>query len=100
MFFLVAGHTKKDVDRLFNILKLLYQKRNIFCMAELCEACAESYLVTTHQVTYDIFLLWGDFLNKFYKASFKGILSYQYSSVQRRLAMGKFYVSLHVWMVQ
>ena len=51
--FLVAGHTKNSCDRLFNVLKSMYRKSDLFTMDQLMTACDDSECVTPVRVMTD-----------------------------------------------
>ena len=64
--FLVVGHTKNSADHLFNILKKVYRKSNIYTMDDLMAKLNESECVTVHPVEED-FQDWDEFLSMFYR---------------------------------
>jgi hypothetical protein len=64
--FLVIGHTKNVADRLFNTLKRLYQKKNIFTMAMLIEALQHDITVPS-KVDWQVFKNWDKHLHRIYK---------------------------------
>ncbi len=61
--FLIVGHTKNVCDRLFNLLKHEYQKRNTFTMDKLIDAVSVSRAISIIRTKHN------DFLN--YDAHFK-----------------------------
>eukprot|EP00986_Skeletonema_menzelii_P003308 scaffold991_cov81-Skeletonema_menzelii.AAC.1 len=64
--FLVAGHTKNACDRIFNLLKQDYRKKNLFTMDELEEALSKSSYVTVKRAQKEDFLDFTDFFGKLY----------------------------------
>ena len=48
--FLVVGHTKNAADRLFNSLKTLYRKKNLYTFDQLVKALGTSRTITIHQI--------------------------------------------------
>jgi hypothetical protein len=46
LYFLIVGYTKNAADRLFNFLKIEYQKQNIFTMESLVDLLTTPKLVT------------------------------------------------------
>jgi DNA-binding transcriptional regulator GbsR (MarR family) len=64
--FLVAGHTKNACDRIFNLLKQDYRKKNLFTMDELEDALSKSSYVTVKRAKPEDFLDYTEFLAKFY----------------------------------
>jgi hypothetical protein len=64
--FLVVGHTKNVADRLFNTLKRLYRKQNVFTMRMLLEAMTHEQVIA-YDVDWQDFKGWDKFLNRIYK---------------------------------
>jgi hypothetical protein len=64
--FLVIGHTKNVAHHLFNTLKRLYRKQNVFTMGMLLEPL-EHEQVITYNVDWQDFKDWDKFLNRLYK---------------------------------
>jgi hypothetical protein len=64
--FLVVGHTKNIADRLFNTLKKLYRKKNIFSMGMLTE-CLKHEQVIPCEVDWRVFMDWDKYLSRLYK---------------------------------
>jgi hypothetical protein len=64
--FLVAGHTKNVADRLFNTLKRLYRKQNVFTMTMLLRAMTHQQVIA-YDVNWLVFKNWDKFLNRMYK---------------------------------
>lgn len=64
--FLIVGHTKNAADRIFNLVKLQYRKRNLFTFGQLTEAVATSEHVSVHSTTVEDFKDWETHLNNFY----------------------------------
>ena len=48
--FLVKGHTKNAADRLFNLLKLSYHRKNIYTYDDLCTNLDANEFVTVHKM--------------------------------------------------
>eukprot|EP00977_Amphora_coffeiformis_P007840 scaffold1724_cov158-Amphora_coffeaeformis.AAC.6 len=66
--FLVAGHTKNICDRLFNLLKLVYRKSNLFGMHQLLGVLNTAEDVTAIGVKPKTFMI-----GKLWKTKFTGI---------------------------
>ena len=65
--FLIVGHTKNAADRLFNLVKIQYRKRNLYTMKQLIAACDSSEHVSIHKASVnDLFMDWEVYLNHFY----------------------------------
>jgi hypothetical protein len=64
--FLIVGHTKNVVDRLFNTLKRLYRKQNVFTMGMLLEAMTHEQVIA-YNVKWQEFKDWDKYLNRLYK---------------------------------
>jgi hypothetical protein len=64
--FLVVGHTKNVADRLFNTLKRLYRKQNVFSMGMLLEAMTHRQVIA-YDVNWQEFKNWDTFFNGIYK---------------------------------
>jgi hypothetical protein len=74
--FLVAGHTKNCADRLFNLAKARYSKRNIYTLKQLCEAVKHE-LVVPYAITWRDFQNWDKMFNILYKGSLQAVNKYQ-----------------------
>jgi hypothetical protein len=64
--FLVVGHTKNAADRLFNLLKKSYRKKNIYTVEQLLSDLGESDFVSIDPSEEADFHDWDTFLNQFY----------------------------------
>jgi hypothetical protein len=64
--FVVVGHTKNAVDRLFNLLKLEYQKQNVFIFDTLVRTLDKSSLLTIHPTVAKDFLNYSKLLDGLY----------------------------------
>ena len=49
--FLIRGHTKNDCDRIFNLMKMVYRKKNVYTPDEMIEAIGTATDVTPVEVT-------------------------------------------------
>jgi hypothetical protein len=73
ILFYVRGHTKNACDRMFNIMKLNFHKKNIFTFCyenepdNLLGVLGRSDSVTVIKVTADMFKDWDKHLNRLYK---------------------------------
>ena len=68
--FLVVGHTKNAADRLFNSLKVMYRKKNLYTFDQLVDALRTSRTITVHPTMSKAFLLdYGKLFDFFYKNS-------------------------------
>jgi len=67
IFFLVKGHTKNAADRLFNLLKLTYHKRNIYTYDSLYNVLNENEYVDVLQMRPENFHNHLEWQNKFYR---------------------------------
>ncbi len=65
--FLVIGHTKNAADRLFNSLKIMYRKTNLYTFNQLVEALGMSWTITVHSTMSKDFLNYGNLFDFFYK---------------------------------
>jgi hypothetical protein len=65
--FLIVGHTKNMCDRLFNLLKINYRKKNIYTVRQLIESCNEVPQVTAIQAEPGWFRNFDDYLDKYYR---------------------------------
>jgi len=65
--FLVVGHTKNAADRLFNLLKKDYRKKNIYTFNELIENLSASSSVTVYPAEAADFLPYNKLLGRLYK---------------------------------
>ncbi len=65
--FYVHGHTKNACDRMFNLMKLSYHRKDIFTMSELLKTLNEQRDVQVDEVGEGDFKEWGRFLDQFYK---------------------------------
>jgi hypothetical protein len=69
IIFLVAGHTKNAADRLFNLLKTIYRKSQVYTMEQLQEILDENQYVECVKVGKQDFVDFGKFEDKIYKHS-------------------------------
>ena len=63
LFFLIKGHTKNVCDRMFNLLKLGYHRKDIFTMDELCDCVNENDFINVscmQKQDFKDFLKWQD----------------------------------------
>ncbi len=67
VIFLIVGHTKNAADRLFNSLKVQYQKKNLYTFDQLVEALGKSRTITIHPAVSEDFHDYGDLFDFFYK---------------------------------
>ncbi len=58
--FLGVGQTKNAADRLFNSLKVMYQKKNLYTFHQLVEALGMSRTITVHPTVSEDFLDYGN----------------------------------------
>ena len=65
--FLIVGHTKNAADRLFNSLKELYRKQNLFTMQGLFDSLNGSDLVTIVPTSPQDFLDYDSFFETLYR---------------------------------
>ncbi len=65
--FLVVGHMKNAADRLFNSLKVMYRKKNLYTFDQLVEALGTSWTITVHPSVSEDFLDYGNLFDFFYK---------------------------------
>ena len=65
--FLVVGHTKNAADRLFNLLKEDYRRRNLFTFDQLATALDQSPSVTIHRTVANDFLDYDSLLDGIYR---------------------------------
>lgn len=65
--FLVAGHTKNICDRLFNLLKLVYRKCNIYSFEQLINVLNEADDVTAVRTGPSDFFDWDTFEDTIYR---------------------------------
>ena len=65
--FLVVGHTKNVANRLFNSLKVMYRKKNLYTFDQLVEALGTSRTITVHPTMSKDFLNYGKLFDFFYK---------------------------------
>jgi hypothetical protein len=65
--FWMRGHTKNACDRMFNLLKMQYHRRNIYTFNQLMQTLAVQEDVRVVQVNEDDFVDYSKFLNEFYK---------------------------------
>ena len=65
--FLVVGHTKNAADRLFNSLKTLYRKKNLYTFDQLVEALGTLRTITIHPAVSEDFLDYGKLFDVLYK---------------------------------
>ncbi len=64
--FLVIGHTKNAADRLLNLLKQDYQKRNLFMFDKLVRTLDKLLLLTIHPTVAEDFLNYSKLLGSLY----------------------------------
>jgi hypothetical protein len=69
IIFLVAGHTKNAADRLFNLLKNDYRKRQVFTMEQLRELLDGNLYVECIKVGAEDFRDYGKFEDDLYKSN-------------------------------
>jgi flavodoxin len=67
IIFLVAGHTKNAADRLFNLLKKEYRKKQVFTMTQLQDVLDQNSYVSCNKVGEDDFYNFGQFKDTVYK---------------------------------
>jgi hypothetical protein len=67
IIFLVAGHTKNAADQLFNLLKGLYRKKQVFDMDQLKDLLDNNQYVNCIKVEADEFYDLGKFEDSIYK---------------------------------
>ena len=72
--FLIKGHTKNDCDRLFNQMKKVYRKSNVYVPAQLMDAMKQPK-VTPVWVDHSCMFKWSKMLDK-YTADIPALLSY------------------------
>ena len=65
--FLIVGHTKNAADRIFNLLKVEYQLKNLSTMVQLVRTLDKSKHVTIHTSATSDFVDWNYFLDLFYR---------------------------------
>jgi hypothetical protein len=65
--FYTRGHTKNLCDRMFNLLKKRYHKRQIYSIQKITSLLNEVDNVFYHHVTSEVFFDFQHLLNKFYK---------------------------------
>ena len=65
--FLVKGHTKNVCDRFFNLLKISYNKRNVYTYQQLLQTCDEVDLVNVRNTSESDFKDWYGMMNIHYK---------------------------------
>ncbi len=65
--FLVVGHTKNAVDRLFNSLKVMYRKKSLYTFGQLVDALGTLRTITVHPTVSEDFLDYGKLFDFFYK---------------------------------
>lgn len=66
LIFLIAGHTKNPCDRLFNLLKYGYRKRNIFDVDSLVAILNENSFVSAERFDKMKFRDWDTFFDSYY----------------------------------
>jgi hypothetical protein len=64
--FLVVGHTKNAADRLFNSLKVMYRKKNLYTFDQLVDL-GTLRTITVHPTMSEDFLDYGKLFDFFYK---------------------------------
>jgi hypothetical protein len=84
--FLVAGHTKNVADRLFNTLKRLYRKQNVFTMGMLLESMTHPQVIS-YSVDWHVFKNWDTFLNRLFK-KMSSVLKWQMFQSSTELGVG------------
>jgi hypothetical protein len=70
--FLIVGHTKNAADCLFNSMKQIYRKRNIYTMDQLVAALETLTLVTIHQTVAEDFLDYSKVFDTVFSQSLMG----------------------------
>jgi hypothetical protein len=75
IIFLVAGHTKNAADRLFNLLKQLFRKSQVYTMEQLVGVLNENQYVECLKVGKDDFYKIGDFEDTLYTSGSSSALS-------------------------
>lgn len=65
--FLVRGHTKNDCDRMFNLMKAVYRKHNIYNIRQFLDAIGGHPLVNPVEVKPKEFFEWRNSQNKYLK---------------------------------
>jgi hypothetical protein len=65
--FLVDGHTKNAADRLFNLLKQEYWKKNLFTFGKLVRMLDKSSSLTIHPTVAEDFLNYSKLLDSLYR---------------------------------
>ena len=68
IFFLVKGHTKNSADRMFNLLKRGYHRRNIYTYNQMHEVLSENDNVTVHKMRKEDFFDHQEWQDKMYRA--------------------------------
>lgn len=68
LIFLIVGHTKNPCDRMFNLLKIGYRKRDIFSVEDLVDILNENEHVSAERFSQPrcYFRDWDMFLHKYY----------------------------------
>jgi hypothetical protein len=69
IIFLVAGHTKNAADRLFNLLKQVYRKQQVYSMEQMVSILDSNEYVSCTKVGVDDFCNYGEFEDSVYKHS-------------------------------
>jgi hypothetical protein len=69
IIFLVAGHTKNAADRLFNLLKNVYRKSQVYTMDQLEDLLNQNQYVECTKVGQNDFLNFGKLEDSIYKQS-------------------------------
>ena len=67
LLFLVTGHTKNSADRLFNLLKQVYRKQNLFTMKQLIDSLGTNPLVTPAAISSDDLLDFDEYEDRIYR---------------------------------
>ena len=82
LIFLVKGHTKNSCDRLFNLLKLSYHRKNVYTYDTLVEIINNNKFITAHKIEstemYD-FLKWQDIFYRTPEKEFKSTHIFEFS---------------------
>ena len=66
--FLIVGHTKNACDHLFNALKKVYQRENIYTFPALLQKLDAPDKVTIYKSHEEDFADWDDYLHLFYSS--------------------------------
>lgn len=67
LFFLIKGHTKNACDRLFNLVKLDYHRKNVYTYDELFKTIDENEFITAHKMQREEFYNFEKWQDKYYR---------------------------------